>query len=62
MKNYLINLTLQKLEDLGHSLAEVTEENTVLKQQNQRLVTEKRNLELILEKVTILVFSYENIC
>ena len=50
-----MNLTLQKLEKLGHSLAKVTEENAGLKQQNQRLFTEKRNLEVILEKVTILV-------
>jgi len=40
----------EKLDATRQSLAEVTEENTALKQHNQRLENEKKNLEMILEE------------
>jgi len=40
----------EKLDATRQSLAEATEENTALKQHNQRLENEKKNLEMILEE------------
>lgn len=56
----IFSISRQKLDGIRLSLAEAMKECSIAKEQNQRLDKEKKNLEMMLEKVLYIFLCFIN--